>query len=351
MSSKSAVAVRLAEHGAQAPTSRARKQFNTLVKKLEAERSRLAAWQETLPLLRKLAVEEFPPLARAYDAVQKQLALLLDRAHGHKSMGKRNQDKLEGVICSIASDLLTSGEDEELAALLKKYLGEDDAAGLFADEALFESLAAALQEEMPGFAPEPEAARPLDDAKPAKSAKPPKPSARELRLEAQTALLKQSVRDIYRKLASALHPDREADPAERTRKTELMQRVNAAYQKEDLLALLELQLEIEQIDQAALDNLADERIAQYNAVLRGQLKELELDNFRIEHAVVIEWELPLSRRPQPEQALRAIREELADMRKLQAHAEQELASLQDIKAVKAWLKNVELFDPDDDHWY
>ena len=348
MSSKSTVAVRLAENDAQAPTSRARKQFNTLVKKLEAERSRLVAWQETLPLLRNLAIQEFPPLARAYDAVQKQLALLLDQAHGHKSMGKRNQDKLEGVICSIASDLLQSGEDEELAMLLKKYLGKADAADLFADEALFESLAAALQEEMPALAPKREAARPSGDAKPAK---PPKPSARELRLEAQAALLKQSVRDIYRKLASALHPDRETDPAERIRKTELMQRVNAAYQKEDLLALLELQLEIEQIDQAALDNLADERIAQYNAVLQGQLKELELENFRIENAVAIEWELPFFRRPKPEQALRAVREELQEMRKLQAHAEQELALLHDIKAVKAWLKDVELVHPDDDQWY
>jgi len=261
---------------------RARKQFNTLVKKLEAERTRLAAWQETLPLLHNLATQEFAPLAQAYDAVQKQLALRLGQAHSHKSMSKRNQDKLEGVICSIASDLLQNGEDEELALLLKKYLGEDDAADFFADGELFESLAAALQGDMPDDAePEREAAPPSDHAKPGK---PAKASARELRLEAQTALLKQSVRDIYRKLASALHPDRETDPAERARKTELMQRVNVAYQKEDLLALLELQLEIEQIDQAALDNLTDERIAQYNAMLQGQLKELELDNFRIEHA-------------------------------------------------------------------
>ncbi len=40
-----------------------------------------------------------------------------------------------------------------------------------------------------------------------------------------------SVREIFRKLASALHPDREADAAERERKTVLMKRVSQACQK------------------------------------------------------------------------------------------------------------------------
>jgi curved DNA-binding protein CbpA len=42
------------------------------------------------------------------------------------------------------------------------------------------------------------------------------------------------VREVFRKLASELHPDRETDPAEHARKTELMQRVNQAYKAGDL---------------------------------------------------------------------------------------------------------------------
>lgn len=68
------------------------------------------------------------------------------------------------------------------------------------------------------------------------------------------------MRDIFRKLASALHPDRETDPAEHGRKTALMQRANVAYAANDLLGLLELQLEVDQIDQTGLDNLGDDRI-------------------------------------------------------------------------------------------
>ena len=84
-----------------------------------------------------------------------------------------------------------------------------------------------------------------------------------------------SVREVYRKLASALHPDRESDPAERDRKTELMQRVNQAYEARDLLQLLALQIQVEQIDLTQLAALGDDRIAHYNRVLREQSAELD----------------------------------------------------------------------------
>lgn len=52
----------------------------------------------------------------------------------------------------------------------------------------------------------------------------------------------------------------EPDPAERERKTALMQRANEAYANKNLLQLLELQLELEHIDAAHLANLAPERL-------------------------------------------------------------------------------------------
>ena len=69
-------------------------------------------------------------------------------------------------------------------------------------------------------------------------------------MEVTSSLLffERAVREIFRKLASALHPDRETDPGERARKTALMQRANVAYAANDLLGLLELQFEVDQID-------------------------------------------------------------------------------------------------------
>ena len=50
------------------------------------------------------------------------------------------------------------------------------------------------------------------------------------------------LRNMYRKLASALHPDRARDEAERIHKTALMGQVNAAHDAKDLLTLMRLQL-------------------------------------------------------------------------------------------------------------
>ena len=83
------------------------------------------------------------------------------------------------------------------------------------------------------------------------------------------------MREVFRRLAGALHPDREANPVERERKTALMQRVNRAYESNDLLELLTVQLEIEQIDSDHLAKASDERLGHYCAVLREQEIALE----------------------------------------------------------------------------
>jgi hypothetical protein len=112
--------------------------------------------------------------------------------------------------------------------------------------------------------------------------------AAQQRKEAAAAEIRQSVREIYRKLAASLHPDREPDPAERERKTGLMQRLNAAYEANDLLTLLTLQVELEQIDATRLAGLPEKRLAHYNAVLREQVQALraEIDSRRAELAAL-----------------------------------------------------------------
>ncbi len=83
------------------------------------------------------------------------------------------------------------------------------------------------------------------------------------------------LRTLYRKLASSLHPDRESDAAEKIRKTETMQGINAAYQNKDLLSLLKLYNQTLQSDTAATDALAEDTLREYNALLKAQLKALE----------------------------------------------------------------------------
>ncbi|MFM9436196.1 hypothetical protein ACFDR9_003279 [Janthinobacterium sp. CG_23.3] len=166
--------------------------------------------------------------------------LLLDQMYQHKSMGKKDRAKLAGLICSTAFEMLEDGDDAELKEIYNRHSGgdfdadaaEDGAAfkdmmegilgvrldadaDLRSPEAMMEALAAQMHRHA---GEEQQAAR-------AEAAARPKPAgalARERRQEAEVDRLKQSVRDIFRKLASELHPDREPDATERERKTALM---------------------------------------------------------------------------------------------------------------------------------
>ncbi len=150
-------------------------------------------------------------------------------------------------------------------------------------------------------------------------------------LDAQSAL-----RTVFRQLASALHPDREPDAAERERKTALMSTVNAAYEQGDLSTLLRLQMQT--LSGAAPGALADERLAAMALLLKDQVKALRDD--------VQQWHSRL--RHELGVAVGAEIDEAAMGRQLQQQrhqAEQQVAVLQaDLRSAsgeasfKSWLK-------------
>jgi hypothetical protein len=363
-------AIRIAAPAAAAgPLSRVRKQFNTLVKKLEAERVRLVLWREELPRIRALADSEYSPLARTFDGHRRQLVLLLDQACSDKAMGKKEREKLADMICSTALDLMQiDAEDETIKAIYNKHSGCDfdldmdaekafmramvgAATGVELDDdtdfssphALFEAMRDKMEER------EREAEQQQEQtgqARGAKPAKPAKPSAREARQQAEELKLKQSVRDIFRKLASALHPDRETDSTERGRKTALMQRANVAYAAHDLLGLLELQLEVNQIDQTGLDNLDDDRIKQYNRILDGQVGEIKAEIIALETSLSLDMGWQVGQRRTPKAMMQGLRADIAEMRANLNYIEADLNTFSDIKQLKAWLKDYRIIASD-----
>ena len=158
--------------------------------------------------------------------------------------------------------------------------------------------------------------------------------------EAVAAAAKQSLREVFRKLASSLHPDRAEDEADATRRTALMQRANAAYAKEDLLALLNLQLEIEQIDAAHLRKASDAQLQHFNAVLQEQLEELQAEVAMRERRLLADYELRPRRALAPERLTALVADAVADWNSEVFHASRELASLYTRDGTKRWLKKL-----------
>lgn len=85
-----------------------------------------------------------------------------------------------------------------------------------------------------------------------------------------------TLRALYRKLALALHPDRERDSGVQAWKTDLLQRVNAAYRDRDLFTLLAIQFEASQYLSATQPIAADTR-THYIDLLEERLAALNAE--------------------------------------------------------------------------
>ena len=311
---------------------------------------------------RRCAGELEPREARQAD-LQVGLAQALHAAHGQKGVTAAEQRKLSALIVDLAAAVLETRDDDEMKALYNRHGEADyDAEEAAADaqmkamlerifgvklgddvdmrspEAVVAHMEAQIRRrgEAVGEAEGEGGADAFGDPPPQRPS--PRQQAREARLAADEKAMSQTVREVYRKLASALHPDREPDPAERQRKTALMQRVNEAYQANNLLQLLELQIEIEQIDSAHLAGLAPQRLKRYHQILRAQLQDLEMEIFGIEHG--LRQQLHLRGRMTPKLLLQCVEADVATLDGEIRRLEGELAISADLKALKAWLKGI-----------
>ena len=146
------------------------------------------------------------------------------------------------------------------------------------------------------------------------------------------------LRQVYRQLASALHPDRERDPAEHQRKTALMSEANAAYAKKDLMALLHLQLRIAQADAQNLLQQPEERIAAMSLLLKQQAAELENELFARQQHIKAEFDLDVFQSPTAATLRRQLEQQANDLQEELAFMQADIAQVQDDAGFKRWLK-------------
>ncbi|CAM4151630.1 J domain-containing protein [Roseateles saccharophilus] len=351
------------------------KRFNTLIRQIEQARQLLGAWHENIASYRLAHTQVVLPLEAELTAVRRQWVFTLDRLLEQRNWTKAERSTLRELACDGASALLTMREDDaELKALFAKHaevdfdterreavramkdlaeamtgldLGDDD--GLHTDDDLFERLQQGMKER--AAADEDEAAEDAEEADLNAKAAGRHRSAAQKRREAEAQQASQSMREIFRKLASALHPDRETDEGKRKEKTVLMQRVNQAYAASDLLALLELQLQIEQIDASHIASASAQRLKHYNKVLSEQLAELraEVDHvemqFRFEFGLEPGWGLkPGKLGSVLDQHSRELRAELSQQQR-------DLRMLSDTAATKRWLKRERQLMREEDEFF
>ncbi len=113
-----------------------------------------------------------------------------------------------------------------------------------------------------------------DEKRAAKAKADPKAQVKLAEKEQAAQEAQHALRNIYRQLARQLHPDRADNDAQRALNHDLMSEANTAYERQDLLALLKLQLKAQQIDASAMNTVAEDKLKSWLALLRAQLKDL-----------------------------------------------------------------------------
>ena len=278
---------------------KAQKEFNRLTKRIAQTEKDVAAYRAAATAMRQRVQHEYRPLQARHNAARADLVRQLDHAHDHYKLTKVERRKIVDLIGSACYDLLERGHpelqpimdkyappltaeeeaeaDKEISEAMKKLFSEqfgiefDPAADVSTQEKFQAYVAQQLAEQQEQQ--EQEAAQAAERR--ATRKKSPKQQAADDKKQAEEKNITKSVRSLYMDLVKALHPDLEPDEAEKARKTELMKQVTTAYQANELLTLLRLQLELQRIDQSHLENLAEDQLRYYNKLLKEQARELD----------------------------------------------------------------------------
>jgi len=327
-----------------APLGAAQRDFNRLTERIRREREALAAWEACLARFQRRVAGELRSVERELRGAQRRVVQRLDEVLAPTTaerLSRRRRAKARFLLLDIVDDLLRDEPDAALEALYEKHArvshAESRRQELQAAEALIGEVFGA--EVLDGHQ-----AQDTEELLRHASAKIDERAGSERKAQAPREA-SGTVREIYRRLASALHPDREADAAERERKTRMMQRANQAYERDDLLELLALQVEIEQIDAAELAAVPEERLRRYNEVLREQLRALESQ--ARERAGMFRMELGLTAaRVTPRDVDQALDARIVEARRVRDTLESYFEALGDARRRRSFID--ELPDPQDD---
>ena len=319
------------------PLSKQQKAFNTLVGKIHRARNRLQQWHDAMQRAAQAQAAQIDPKMRNLNAMRKELLLALDVMQADPWYNKTDHKRLRAMIEVLAHACLSIQHDADIEAILNRQRApareerESGMGDLFGFDEFSQAEAQdADAPEVDGFDAEADDSAGFHRRHQIDVEKRPR--------DAQTP----SLRIIYRKLASALHPDRESDPEERARKTALLQRANQSYKNGDLLALLGLQLEIAMVDAAHLSSQADAQIKDYVRALKAQLADLEDEITLIEQDLRINMPFAASAGKLDPRAIDTlIEQELDALEMVEGELKSVLSRKAEVRFMKSWLREQE----------
>ena len=346
------------------PTQRA---FKQLVANIDVIEQRLKELTGLVEVFRPLFDKTLQPLQDQQDKLNRQMVLFLDGQLQRKGWTLNQRKTMREIACQIAELLFGSAFDEEMEAIFDRHsdiadveLTAAESAALDADiEEMFgvdlgaERRDARSPEEMLNDAmrmlEESDTQEALQAEARAAAKRGGKKSARQQKAEQQALDAGKLLKEIYRKLTSVLHPDREPDETERLRKTALMSEANKAYENKNLMKLLQLQLQASKFDSLTAATLADEKLQLINQTLKAQYADLRLECQHLEMMMRTEFTPEYWGLLNASAIQKALKAKVAAAKANMKFMRQDLAWIQGgDSAFKIWLKEQRQFMREDE---
>ena len=221
--------------GKASQLSAAQQRLNRLLAKLDRLRRQIADMEALLHTYRPRYHQTLAPLRAQQKALMRRMALWLDERLAGKGLMPAHRRSAIDVLCRLCEALAATG-DEAMAALHDRHSPQSlrekaqahadlmqammegvlgQSLDLGAQDASLDPLEAVMRASRERLAQAAQAEQDQQEAAQARKKKKPTAAQRkaaQAQEDAETIL-----RQVYRQLASALHPDRERDPAEHRR--------------------------------------------------------------------------------------------------------------------------------------
>jgi hypothetical protein len=280
------------------------KEFAKLLEVIEATGVQVQALEKLHGQYRAKFGQILPPLQAEQERLSRQMVLFLHARlqqlddGNAKALTASNRKAIGRMIVSLAKDFAMQG-DAQMRVIHDQHSNESidemDAAnvdgmldlldemgvelpvqqGKVSTAELARAALKAVQEKMAQQQEiEDQRKARRDEKRAAKAKADPKAQAKLAEKEQAAQEAQHSLRNIYRQLARQLHPDRADNDAQRALNHDLMSEANTAYERQDLLALLKLQLKAQQIDASAMNTVAEDKLKSWVALLRAQFRDL-----------------------------------------------------------------------------
>ena len=287
--------------------SKEQKRFNGYLQKIKALKLQNESIQELTIEFGKIVQNKLKPAKEKVTQDLRDFIVSLDKSVFSLDLKGKQAEKHGQILFELADLFLSElNKDEEIIKIFNKYSvenfetirteanneGRDSLIQMFKmqfgvdidpdditdlddpmnNPILFEKIAEA-KEKMKQKAEEQAEKKAERDAQKKKSSKQLLEEAQ--RKSAESAVSK-TTKQIYMDLVRNFHPDTEMDEERKIWKTEIMQQITAAYEEDDYIRLLELQMSLLDERENAVSSFDEKQLKFFNDALKNQISELEM---------------------------------------------------------------------------